>query len=128
MDLLTPAEKWATRSESQGDAPRPMPLLQQLTMFVSVVAPIAGLIIAIVIFWHRGPASVGWPEIVAMLGIYALTGYGVTIGFHRLLTHRSFDTPRAVKIFFAICGSMAAQGAFDPLVRDASPASSNFRS
>ena len=111
MDLLTPARKWASDVHSENDLPPRMSLLQQATMFISVVAPIVGLIAAIVIFWHRGWASVGWPEVVAMVGMYALTGYGVTIGFHRLLTHRSFDTPRIMRLFFAICGSMAAQGA-----------------
>jgi stearoyl-CoA desaturase (delta-9 desaturase) len=111
MDLLTPAQKWATDDKSQDHLPARMPLLQQLTMFVSVVAPVIGLIAAIIIFWHRGPASVGWPEVVAMLGMYALTGYGVTIGFHRLLTHRAFDTHRPMRLLLAICGSMAAQGA-----------------
>jgi stearoyl-CoA desaturase (delta-9 desaturase) len=111
MDLLTPAQQWANEPKHEEELPARMPLLQQMTMFISVVAPIGGLVAAIIIFWHRGPASVGWPEIIAMLGMYALTGYGVTIGFHRLLTHRAFDTHRFTRLFFAICGSMAAQGA-----------------
>jgi stearoyl-CoA desaturase (delta-9 desaturase) len=88
-----------------------MPVAQRITMFVSVVGPIVGLIVAIILLWNRGPASVGWPEICAMLGMYAVTGFGVTVGYHRLLTHRAFDTPRAVRLTFAIFGSMAAQGA-----------------
>jgi stearoyl-CoA desaturase (delta-9 desaturase) len=88
-----------------------MPRAQQLTMFVSVVGPIVGLFVAIVLLWHRGPGTVGWPEVVAMLGMYALAGFGVTVGYHRLLTHRAFDAPRAVRIVFAILGSIAAQGA-----------------
>jgi stearoyl-CoA desaturase (Delta-9 desaturase) len=120
MDLLTPAQKWAQpagaeqfeRFHIEAEAhPHRMPIAQQVTMFLSVVGPIAGLIAAIVIFWHRGPDSVGWPEIIAMVGMYALAGFGVTIGFHRLLTHRSFESPRIVRLFFGICGSIAAQGA-----------------
>jgi len=124
LDLLTPAQTWATREqqrdENAGTSPEPhhaeahdhrMPLAQRVTMFVSVVGPIVGLIAAIVLLWDRGPASVGWPEVVAMLGMYALAGFGVTVGYHRLLTHRAFDAPRAVRVLFAICGSVAAQGA-----------------
>ncbi|HVT89073.1 MAG TPA: acyl-CoA desaturase [Tepidisphaeraceae bacterium] len=118
MDLLTPAQRWATREQSidpdnreSHDAPhRPMPMAQQVTMFLSVVGPIAGLVAAIVLLWHRGPASIGWPEIVAMLGMYALAGFGVTIGYHRLLTHKSFETYRWLRLLLAICGSVAAQG------------------
>ena len=128
MDLLTPARTWATREQQRpqqpaapvnpAGAPEPgeahdhrMPPAQQVTMFVSVVGPIVGLVVAIVVLWQRGPGSVGWPEVVAMLGMYALAGFGVTVGYHRLLTHRAFDAPRGVRVFFAICGSIAAQGA-----------------
>src|SRR4029079_15803419 len=84
---------------------------QQVTMFLSSVGPIAGLVAAIILLWHRGPASVGWAEVFAMLGMYALAGFGVTIGFHRLITHKAFETYRPVRLFLAICGSIAAQGA-----------------
>lgn len=119
MDLLTPARKWAPReidAERDDDgvddaAPHRMPWPQQVTMFLSVVGPIVGLVVAIVLLWNRGPASVGWAEITAMVGMYAVAGFGVTIGYHRLLTHRAFDTPRFMRLLLAICGSIAGQGA-----------------
>jgi stearoyl-CoA desaturase (delta-9 desaturase) len=121
MDLLTPAQKWASaeknKSPHESDFPEEatpahrMPPAQHVTMFLSVFGPIVGLVLAIVMLWHRGPASVGWPEVVAMLGMYALAGFGVTIGFHRLLTHRSFEMARSARWVFAILGSVAAQGA-----------------
>jgi stearoyl-CoA desaturase (delta-9 desaturase) len=43
--------------------------------------------------------------------MYLLTGFGVTIGYHRLLTHRSFETTRTLKLILAFCGSIAGQGA-----------------
>src|SRR4029077_4963286 len=117
-DLLTPAQNWAARESSapariasHAQGPVRMPLLQYATMFLSVYGPIAGLLFAIVMLWHRGPFSVGWLEIVAMLGMYALAGYGVTIGFHRYFTHKSFETSRPMRLFLAIAGSIAAQGA-----------------
>lgn len=119
MDLLTPAQKWATAepeyiSRNSEDAPpehHGMPWPQQLTMFLSVVLPIVGFITAIILMWHRGPASVGWAEIGAMLGLYALTGYGVTIGYHRLFTHKAFETYRPIRLFIAFWGGVAGQGA-----------------
>jgi stearoyl-CoA desaturase (delta-9 desaturase) len=118
LDLLTPAHRWATAEQSADRAavdPAPhahrMPLPQQLTMFFSVVGPIAGLVTAMALLWHHGPASIGWPEIIAMIGMYTLCGFGVTIGFHRLFTHRSFETNRFVRTWLATFGSMAGQGA-----------------
>jgi stearoyl-CoA desaturase (delta-9 desaturase) len=118
LDLLTPAHRWATAEQSADRAAvdhaphaHRMPLPQRLTMFFSVVGPIAGLLTAMALLWHHGPASIGWPEIIAMLGMYTLCGFGVTIGFHRLFTHRSFETNRFMRIWLATFGSMAGQGA-----------------
>jgi stearoyl-CoA desaturase (delta-9 desaturase) len=118
LDLLTPAETWsAAGSPSQpaqidGSTPVRLPLLQQGVMFLSVAGPFAGLIVAIVLLWRRSPAGggIGWPEVAAMGVMYALAGFGVTIGFHRLLTHRAFQTPRPVRLLLAILGSSAGQG------------------
>ncbi len=49
-----------------------------------------------------------------LVGTYALTGFGITVGYHRLFTHRSFECPRWVRAAFAIAGSMALQG---PVIR-----------
>ncbi len=120
MDLLTPARTWAANHSadehdaSEGDAHpvERMPPLQSAVMFVSVVGPFAGLIAAVFFLWHRtgGRAGIGWPEVLVMIAMYALAGFGVTIGFHRLLTHRSFETYRLVRLMLAILGSSAAQG------------------
>ncbi len=121
MDLLTPAQTWAERErvlKNEGKQPddaahvhQSMPMVQQVTMFLSVFGPIAGLVVAMAMLWQRGSMGVGWGEVAAMLGMYALTGFGVTIGYHRLLTHRAFETSRAMKLFLAVCGSIAGQGA-----------------
>lgn len=119
MDLLTPADKWAARPQESTDetppdeafVPRRMPWPQSITMFLSVFGPIAGLIAAIVLLWHRGPHSVGWTQIIVMFVMYAIAGFGTTIGYHRLLTHKAFETYRWVRLLFAIFGSIGAQGA-----------------
>lgn len=49
-------------------------------------------------------------QIVLALVMYGASMSGITIGFHRLLTHRSFRTPPAIKALLCILGSMAAQG------------------
>jgi stearoyl-CoA desaturase (delta-9 desaturase) len=42
--------------------------------------------------------------------MYVLTGLGITVGYHRMLTHRSFQAPKPVEYAFAVLGSMAVQG------------------
>jgi stearoyl-CoA desaturase (delta-9 desaturase) len=49
---------------------------------------------------------------------YLLVGFGVTIGYHRLLTHRSFDAPASVRAVLAVLGSMSVQGAVIHWVAD----------
>jgi stearoyl-CoA desaturase (Delta-9 desaturase) len=56
----------------------------------------------------------GWTDLAIMAGMYWLTGHGITVGFHRLFTHKSYKPNRAVKVFWAIAGSMAIQG---PVIR-----------
>ncbi len=114
MDLVTPARTWAATEASAAPDAHPaerMPLFQSLVMFLSVVLPFAGLVTAIVLLWNRNSAfGIGWPELIVMLVLYALCGFGVTIGFHRLLTHKAFETYRPIKLALAIFGSASGQG------------------
>jgi stearoyl-CoA desaturase (Delta-9 desaturase) len=50
-----------------------------------------------------------WHVVLLVVG-YSITMFGITVGFHRLLTHRAFETPGWLRTLFAIAGSMAAQG------------------
>jgi stearoyl-CoA desaturase (delta-9 desaturase) len=73
----------------------------------AVVLPFVATIAAVVLLWN----SVVSATDLAILGVmYVLTGLGVTVGFHRLLTHRSFQVPKPVEYGFAVLGSMAVQG------------------
>jgi stearoyl-CoA desaturase (Delta-9 desaturase) len=72
-----------------------------------VFVPLAGFVAAIVLLWGE---AVGIRDLAIMLALYLLTGFGITVGFHRLLTHRSFETGPAVRATFAVLGSMAVQG------------------
>jgi stearoyl-CoA desaturase (delta-9 desaturase) len=72
-----------------------------------VVVPFAGLAAAVWLAWGHG---LGLAEVLLAAGFYTLTGLGVTVGFHRLLTHRAFTAPRPLRIALAIAGSMTFQG------------------
>ena len=74
---------------------------------VAIVLPFLGLVAAIVFLWGRG---FSWVELGLLLGMYAVTAVGITVGYHRLFTHRSFETNRVVQFLLAAFGSMAVQG------------------
>ncbi len=74
------------------------------------------MIIALVIF-HIGaicaflPGLFSWQAVgVALLLHWITGGLGITLGWHRLLSHRSFQVPKWLEYFFALCGTLALQG------------------
>jgi stearoyl-CoA desaturase (delta-9 desaturase) len=82
------------------------PLHRSLNL-AGVLLPLVGFVAAVVLLWHT---LVGWGALLALAVMYLVTGFGVTLGFHRLLTHRSFQTYKPVQYLLAIVGSMAVQG------------------
>jgi stearoyl-CoA desaturase (delta-9 desaturase) len=92
-----------------------MSKLERRITTVAVVLPFLGFIAAIVLLW--GGAVTGL-DLAIMAVMYTLVGFGVTIGFHRLLTHRSFDAPDGTRATLAILGSMSVQGAVIHWVAD----------
>src|SRR3984957_10005528 len=60
-----------------------------------VAVPFAGLGVAVWLAWGRG---LNLADILLAVGFYVTTGLGVTIGFHRLLTHRSFPAVPGLRI------------------------------
>ena len=81
---------------------------QQLRHFLLFdVLPHMGLIGAILCLWVL---PFGWPEALSFVLMWAVTGVGVTVGYHRLFTHRSFSGGPTFETGLAIAGSMAGQG------------------
>ena len=81
----------------------------------AVVLPFLGFGVAL---WQCWGGAVTIRDLVVLALMYALAGFGVTVGFHRLLTHRSFDATPAVRATLAVLGSMAVQGAVIHWVAD----------
>jgi stearoyl-CoA desaturase (delta-9 desaturase) len=79
----------------------------QLSNLVGVLLPFAGVIVAGVLLWGT---VVHWSSLAVLALMYVVTILGVTLGFHRLLTHRSFQTFKWVQYSIAAVGSMAVQG------------------
>lgn len=55
-------------------------------------------------------AYFSWTNVAVMLALYVLTGLGITVGYHRMLAHRSFRATPAVERVLATCGALALQG------------------
>jgi stearoyl-CoA desaturase (delta-9 desaturase) len=80
---------------------------QKVANLVGVALPFVAFVVAVVLLWN---SAVNWLDLAIMAVLYVLTGLGITVGYHRLLTHRSFQTSRPVQYTFAILGSMSVQG------------------
>ena len=79
----------------------------KMVNLAGIVLPFVGLAVAVGLLWNT---MVG-PVELAILGVgYVLTGIGITVGYHRLFTHRSFETYRPVRYVFAVLGQMAVEG------------------
>jgi stearoyl-CoA desaturase (delta-9 desaturase) len=74
---------------------------------VVVVAPFIATAVAIVQVWQW---AVTWRDLALLIGMYLPISLGVTAGFHRMLTHRSFRTHPVVRAVILILGSMAVEG------------------
>src|SRR5437763_12456007 len=74
---------------------------------VAVAVPFAGFLVAIALLWNR---FVSWSDIAVLFVMYTLALAGVTIGYHRLLTHRSFETYPAIRWLFTALGSLGVEG------------------
>jgi stearoyl-CoA desaturase (Delta-9 desaturase) len=69
--------------------------------------PLAGVVLAMGLLWQR---AVGWSDVALLLGLYIPVSMGITIGFHRYLTHRGFRAHPVVKAMLLVLGSMAVEG------------------
>ena len=89
------------------DLSRRQPLVTRVATLIAVVVPFVALLASPFLFWGWG---FGWVDLGLLLGMYLLTALGITVGYHRLFTHRSFETNCVVRFLLATLGSMAAQG------------------
>jgi stearoyl-CoA desaturase (Delta-9 desaturase) len=77
-----------------------------ITGTITVLPVLCLLIVA----WQVWGDWLGWNDIFVFLIMYVLTALGITVGFHRLFTHRSFKAKPAVRAVLAVLGSAAIEG------------------
>ena len=81
--------------------------IKKIVMLVVVVLPFLATLFAIELLWQL---AVNWTDIALLISFIVMAGLGVTIGYHRMLTHRSFQPNPVVKFIFLAFGSMAVEG------------------
>ncbi len=85
-----------------------LPFRRKMITLGAVVLPVLGMVAAILLAWPYGMMS--WLNLAMLVGGWYLTGLGITIGFHRMLTHGSFKARPIVYYCWTALGSLAVQG------------------
>jgi stearoyl-CoA desaturase (Delta-9 desaturase) len=89
--------------------------IERTANLAGVVVPFIGTLVAIVMLWNR---AVDLTDLVVLVVMYMITAVGITVGFHRLLTHRAFASYPWVERTFAVLGSLSVQGSVMDWVAD----------
>src|SRR5690606_39767508 len=92
-----------------------MTRLQRNVTLAAVILPFLAFIAAIVLLWN---SLVSWGDIAILVVMYVPTALGITVGYHRLFTHRAFEAKKWVRYLFAVLGSMAVEGSIIDWVAD----------
>ncbi|RPI07900.1 MAG: acyl-CoA desaturase, partial [Actinobacteria bacterium] len=92
--------------EPPREVPRAGRVGRWITLLI-VAAPFVALLVALIAMWGRG---VHVRDVVLATVLFLLVGHGVTIGFHRLLAHKSFVASPPLKLALVGAGSMAFEG------------------
>jgi stearoyl-CoA desaturase (delta-9 desaturase) len=87
----------------------------RLITLVAVIVPPLGVLVAAGALWG---VALSWVDVALFLVLYVLCGLGTTVGFHRLFTHKSFETTPWLRGAFAVLGSMTIQGPVTQWVTD----------
>ncbi len=87
----------------------------RIANLAGVVVPFVGVLVGIVLLWN---AWVDWIDVAILVAMYLIAAGGVTIGFHRLLTHRAFQTAPWLERSLAVLGSLSIQGSVLDWVAD----------
>jgi stearoyl-CoA desaturase (delta-9 desaturase) len=82
-------------------------VVYKTTILLVVLIPLLATVLALRLLWQH---VVHTPDLILLAVMYALVAVGVTVGYHRMLTHRSFRAHPVVKLLLLILGSMAFEG------------------
>jgi stearoyl-CoA desaturase (delta-9 desaturase) len=97
------------------DEPRVMGRKARWINLIGVFLPVLSLAAGVVLLWGK---AVDLADLALLAAMYVLTAFGITVGFHRLFTHRSFAAVRPLQLTLAVLGQMAVQGPIIDWVAD----------
>jgi stearoyl-CoA desaturase (Delta-9 desaturase) len=108
----TPPDR--TNARPIGARAGPKPLLENpqprsalVVLWVFVTVPFLALMAAVPLAWGWG---LSWVDIAILAVSYLITGLGITVGYHRHLTHGSFKATRWLRFALATAGALAVEG------------------
>ena len=113
-----------TTVEYDGDDARPLQDLprtrlwarmEQVALGAFIAVPLLAVLASGFVLWGDG---LSWRDVVISSVMYAVTGHGITVGFHRYFTHGSFKAGTRLRVALAIAGSMAIEGPVTRWVAD----------
>lgn len=112
----------AVSTSNPAHPPRPVATVRERTSLpsrivtlVAVVVPFLGVLSAAGVLWG---VALGWLDVALFAVMYVVCGLGITVGYHRLFSHRAFQTTPAVRAALAIAGAMSTQGPVTQWVTD----------
>ncbi len=95
--------------------PRDSERLEKTLVVVITVLPFLAFLTGVWLLWNRGISAL---DVGMLVGLYYLSGLGVTVGFHRYFAHQSFEASPKLRVGLAVAGSLSVQGAIIPWVAD----------
>ena len=81
--------------------------MQRRHFIVFDILPFVGTLVALGLLFYR---PIGAMELGLFLGFWLISGLGLTVGYHRLFTHRAFATSTTMSAILIVMGSMAGRG------------------
>ena len=107
QDIMRPEAVSDAPSKPDARRSRAISLRLRLVNLAAVTIPFAGFVVAVVLLWG---VAFSWVYLALLGGMYVATALGISVGYHRFFTHRSFKTPRPMAAILAALGSMAVEG------------------
>jgi stearoyl-CoA desaturase (delta-9 desaturase) len=110
--IRTTAGQAAPANSPEGPTPEEIEPsgFDNLARTVTAVVTATPVVLLALAAWQVWDRQLHWPDIAIFLIMYVPIGLGITVGFHRLFTHRSFKTSPWLRGLFAILGTMAIEG------------------
>ncbi|GAB3986919.1 acyl-CoA desaturase [Actinoallomurus acanthiterrae] len=104
---MTVAPSAPPRSQVRPDLEaKPKGVFERVLLAVFIVVPLLAVVAAVPFAWGWG---LGWSDVAITAVMYTISGMGVTVGYHRLFTHKSFKAKRGLRIVLALAGSLSIE-------------------